>query len=76
MKLIECVPNFSEGRSKKFLESIASIVKSNNKVNKAKPTFPVRKTLVAPILPEPISRMSPSPDSFVVINPKGIEPIT
>ena len=33
MKLIECVPNFSEGRSKEFLESITSIVKSNNKVH-------------------------------------------
>ena len=37
--------------------------------------FPVRKTLVAPILPEPIFLISPKPNSFVSINAKGNDPI-
>src|ERR1043166_1345782 len=36
--------------------------------------FPVRSTLVAPILPEPILRTSPAPASQEKIRPKGIEP--
>jgi len=35
---------------------------------------PVRSTLVAPILPEPIRRMSPKPASRVTNRPNGIEP--
>ena len=34
----------------------------------------VRSTLVAPILPEPTLRMSPSPARRVTITPKGTEP--
>ena len=36
--------------------------------------FPVRKTFVAPIFPLPIFLISPNPDIFVSINPKGIDP--
>ena len=36
--------------------------------------FPVLKTLVAPIFPEPISLTSMLVKVFVKINPKGIEP--
>ena len=36
--------------------------------------LPVRSTLVAPILPEPILRTSPAPESAVKIRPNGIEP--
>ena len=35
--------------------------------------FPVRKTFVAPIFPLPIFLISPNPDIFVSINPKGID---
>ena len=35
---------------------------------------PVRSTFVAPILPEPIALISPSPASRVTISPKGIDP--
>ena len=37
--------------------------------------LPVRKAFVAPILPEPISRMSFFKKNLVNKNPKGIEPI-
>ncbi len=40
----------------------------------ASPLRPVRSTLVAPILPEPIERMSGVPASRVRIKPNGIEP--
>ena len=36
--------------------------------------FPVRKTFVAPIFPLPIFLISPNPDIFVSIYPKGIDP--
>ena len=41
----------------------------------AKILFPVRKTLVAPIFPDPILRISPKPDTFVKINANGNDPI-
>ena len=41
----------------------------------AKNLFPVRKTLVAPTLPEPILRISPKPDNFVSKSAKGNDPI-
>ena len=47
---------------------------SNNKVAAAKDFFPVLKTLVVPIFPEPISRISLPKNIFVIINPKGIDP--
>ena len=40
----------------------------------ASPLRPVRSTLVAPILPEPIERRSCVPASLVRISPNGIEP--
>ena len=33
MKLIECVPNFSEGRNKDFISNIKFIINSNDKVH-------------------------------------------
>ena len=47
---------------------------SNNKVAAAKDFFPVLKTLVVPIFPEPTFLMSCFKKIFVVIKPNGIEP--
>jgi lambda repressor-like predicted transcriptional regulator len=47
---------------------------SPTSVAAASPLRPVRSTLVAPILPEPMERMSRVPASRVMINPNGIEP--
>ena len=44
---------------------------SNSKVAAANPLWPVRSTLVAPMLPEPIERMSVVPASFVSTRPNG-----
>ena len=49
--------------------------KMNHKIKTARDFFPVLKTLVAPILPEPISLISFFKNIFVIINPNGIEPI-
>ena len=48
---------------------------SKNKTINAKNVLPVQRTLVAPILPEPIFLMSPNPDNFVNISANGSEPI-
>ena len=40
----------------------------------AKDFFPVLKTLVVPILPEPISLISFPKNIFVIINPNGMDP--
>ena len=48
--------------------------KSKRRVNNAASLFPVRKTLVAPMFPEPTFRKSPSPRSFEIRIPKGTEP--
>lgn len=48
--------------------------KSNKSVKKAANLFPVRKTLVAPIFPDPTFRKSPRPRNFEIRIPKGIEP--
>ena len=40
----------------------------------ARPLWPVRSTLVAPMLPEPIWRTSPRPGGLVRSRPKGMEP--
>ena len=48
---------------------------SNINVNNAINLFPVLKTFVAPILPDPIFLISPYPEIFTIIRPKGIEPI-
>ena len=47
---------------------------SNNKVDAANNFFPVLKTLVAPILPEPISLISFFKKILVNKKPKGIDP--
>ena len=49
--------------------------KSNNNVVYPINLFPVRKTFVAPVLPEPISLISCFKNIFVNKNPNGIEPI-
>ena len=47
---------------------------SHKSVAAAAHFLPVRSTLVAPILPEPILRTSPAPDTKVKNRPKGMEP--
>jgi hypothetical protein len=47
---------------------------SSSRVAAASVLLPVRSTLVAPMLPEPILRMSPMPAAWVRIRPNGIEP--
>ena len=48
---------------------------SAKRVAAAIPFFPVRRTLVAPMLPDPMSRISPSPDNLVKTRPNGTEPM-
>ncbi len=48
---------------------------SSASVASASPLRPVRSTLVAPMLPEPIVRTSPAPPSLVRSSPNGTEPI-
>ena len=48
--------------------------KSKRRVKNAASLFPVRKTFVAPIFPDPTFRKSPSPRIFDIRMPKGIEP--
>ena len=48
---------------------------SNIRVIAAKYLFPVLRTFVAPILPEPIFLISLSLKNLVKINPEGIEPL-
>ena len=47
---------------------------SNISVAIAKVFFPVRKTFVVPMLPEPISLISFLRKTFVKMKPKGIDP--
>ena len=52
-----------------------NVLRTGNKgLAAASPLLPVRSTLVAPMLPEPIVRMSVVPASLVSTRPKGIEP--
>ncbi len=53
----------------------APLPASSSRVAAASRLLPVRSTLVAPILPDPMSRISPSPAIRVRISPKGMEPI-
>ena len=48
--------------------------KSSTRVATARDLFPVLKTFVVPILPDPISLISFFKKIFVKINPKGIDP--
>ena len=52
----------------------APLPPSSSSVASARSLRPVRSTLVAPMLPEPMLRMSPRPASLVSSRPKGIEP--
>ena len=52
-------------------EEVSSLL---DQVAAANPLRPVRSTLVAPILPEPMLRRSPAPISLVNSSPKGTEP--
>jgi hypothetical protein len=47
---------------------------SKTRVKNARPFLPVRRTLVAPILPDPISLRFEIPPSLVNTSPNGIEP--
>ena len=47
---------------------------SSSNVAAASPRRPVRNTLVAPMLPEPILRMSPAPIARVISSPNGMLP--
>ena len=48
---------------------------SKHSTANAKDLFPVRRTFVAPTLPEPIFLISPCPNNFVSIRANGIDPI-
>ena len=48
---------------------------SKNKTINAKNVLPVRRTLVAPIFPDPTFLISILANIFVNIRPKGIEPL-
>ena len=48
---------------------------SKHNTAKARYLFPVRRTLVAPIFPEPIFLISPKPNNFGSINAKGMAPM-
>ena len=48
---------------------------SNKRVRIAKNLFPVRRTFVAPIFPDPIFLISIFPKIFPNIKPKGMEPL-
>ena len=54
--------------------AIPAFEASNKTVRSAKSLRPVWSTLVAPMLPEPILRISPKPHILVRTSPKGIEP--
>ena len=53
---------------------IAAFKTSSIKVKYPISLFPVLKTLVAPMFPEPTFRKSPSPRIFEIRIPKGTEP--
>ena len=54
--------------------AIKPLPRSSPKVAAAKPLFPARSTLVAPILPDPTVLGSVFPANFDRSNPKGMEP--
>ena len=57
-----------------IIVGISPLSISSTKVREAINLFPVLKTLVAPIFPEPIFVKSPYPLNFVKTIPNGIEP--
>ena len=52
----------------------APLPPSPSRVRAARSRRPLRSTLVAPMLPEPMARGSPAPAAFMTITPNGIEP--
>src|SRR5690606_16718128 len=50
------------------------LARSSNSTAAASHLLPVRNTLVAPILPEPMARMSPFPAALASSRPNGIDP--
>ena len=54
--------------------AMAPLPLSSSNVAAAAGLLPVRNTLVAPILPDPIRRRSPSPITLVMTIPKGTDP--
>lgn len=58
-----------------MITAIAPFNKSKIKVKIAANLFPVLRTFVAPIFPDPILRKFPSPIILDIIIPKGMEPI-
>ncbi len=58
-------PRFRARNSRASQTAANPLSKSSSKVSAANPCGPFASTLVAPILPEPISRISPPPASFV-----------
>ena len=52
----------------------APLPASRSSVAAAAALLPVRSTLVAPMLPEPMARRSPRPSARVISTPNGIEP--
>ena len=67
---------YHSGKEKRII-GIVRIIKEHfrDKTDKANNLFPVLKTFVAPILPEPMFLISPNPDNFVNISAKGKDPI-
>ena len=63
----------------KVISAKYSIIKlldiSKINVNAAINLFPVLKTFVAPMLPDPIFLISPYPEIFTIIKPKGMDAI-
>ena len=68
--------NMSSAGTKRSASQAAkpALEASSRTVSRARSLRPVRSTLVAPMLPEPILRMSPRPASLVTTRPKGTEP--
>ena len=64
---------YIETKLVRFLIALRKISKHNTTT--AIYLFPARRTLVAPTFPEPIFLISPRPNTFGIINAKGMEPI-
>ena len=52
----------------------APLPPSPSRVRRARSLRPDLRTLVAPMLPEPMFRGSPAPASLMLITPKGVDP--
>ena len=52
----------------------APLPPSPSRVSRARSFRPDRRTLVAPMFPEPMLRGSPAPASLMLMTPKGVDP--